>query len=1002
MSTVTSPAGTLPSGAELGTGEPEEAGGTDTLRPEALFAARGEDGEGSAPPRSEAEPETPEPAVPAARTALAGFLALAAAGVMLAGLFEGVLPVLAAVTAAAVGVGISLASTRSKNGSLLLWLTLPIAGVAAAIFAAPAVHGGLSAAVSSVVRNGGLSDPPVPFEAGWRFLLVFLLAALGSGVISMAVTFRRSGLAIFVPVAVAFAGLLLQPSHTSPAPTIVALVLIIGSVLVSFGGELAADGAGARRFEVRRIARGLATMAALAAVVTAITQVGALFPAPPPSDVIPPTRLKPPPPQHDHLMFSAHGPAEGPWRLGVLDVYDGTGWRTAPMDRRRLVPASGAVPLFAPAASAVAGQPVGGVVGEDNKTATYDFVAMDLPGKELPVPANAVSVTAGGHRIQFDPRTQTLRVPESKAEPGMRYSVSVVAAPTQEQLEGAPAAPASMAPMLAAPPVPPSVQALIDRAPPNAYTRLQTLRFKLLSTVTASGDGDPSVDVTASRAAQLLGGGTGSPFEITATEAMLARWLGIPSRIGYGFFGGDTPSGAPAGGPRDVFLHHGASWLEVYFQGLGWVPILGQPLKASDSLDSKPKRQSTSLPDRNFALSLYVPVQQRTPALLFELVRFWLLRAIPFMALIALTWWGYPAVLKVVRTARRRRWARRHGPAGRIGAAYAAWRDVAHDMNVGYAALTPIEFLQAVDDDREHRELAWLVTRALWGDLVRGATDRDADEAERLAHSLSRRLRRADNVLNVLIGAASRASLRAPYDPALPNMWHQRRRSRVRRTEARRVRFRMPGGKLVRLRIPAVSRFARPVALGAAVILGLGGSLAVVARSVDHIDLRRGNVANVLPSRLAPSQLGAYSLAPTPAAEQELAHSGAYALIQDARVFRLEQSDGTVIGMIQAAPFKPGLHSRRVALRRQLLTEVGGGTLEARRVGDTSLYAGQVDALQVFAYVPSGGGWFELMLLKRGIPDGERLFADLVAFQHGQAVRPNAEGEGDVRRGLNS
>ena len=33
----------------------------------------------------------------------------------------------------------------------------------------------------------------------------------------------------------------------------------------------------------------------------------------------------------------------------------------------------------------------------------------------------------------------------------------------------------------------------------------------------------------------MLAGGEATPYEITAAEVMLARWAGIPARIGFGF-----------------------------------------------------------------------------------------------------------------------------------------------------------------------------------------------------------------------------------------------------------------------------------------------------------------------------------------------------------------------------------------------------------------------------------------------------------------------------------
>ena len=87
-------------------------------------------------------------------------------------------------------------------------------------------------------------------------------------------------------------------------------------------------------------------------------------------------------------------------------------------------------------------------------------------------------------------------------------------------------------------------------------------------------------------------------------------------------------------------------------------------------------------------------------------------------------------------------------------------------------------------DDEEHAELAWLVTRALWGDLARDLRDDDAEAGELLAASLRRRLFGAQSAGTRLTAATSRSSLRQPYDRGLPNPWP---RKRLRRPSLRRL-----------------------------------------------------------------------------------------------------------------------------------------------------------------------------------------------------------------------
>ena len=71
----------------------------------------------------------------------------------------------------------------------------------------------------------------------------------------------------------------------------------------------------------------------------------------------------------------------------------------------------------------------------------------------------------------------------------------------------------------------------------------------------------------------------------------------------------------------------------------------------------------------------------------------------------------------------------RKGYTARIGSAYAELRDDAIDLNLGHPSLTPIEFLDVLVEDDDHTQLAWLVTRGLYGDLRRDLREEDVQAA---------------------------------------------------------------------------------------------------------------------------------------------------------------------------------------------------------------------------------------------------------------------------------
>ena len=98
-------------------------------------------------------------------------------------------------------------------------------------------------------------------------------------------------------------------------------------------------------------------------------------------------------------------------------------------------------------------------------------------------------------------------------------------------------------------------------------------------------------------------------------------------------------------------------------------------------------------------------------------------------------------------------------------------RDLCADLAAGDPHATPLEFTSAIAEDAQHRELAWLVTRAIWGDLRRDLGAEDVEHARELARSLTRRTIRAQNGFNLFLAVIARSSLRRPYLEELPNPW---------------------------------------------------------------------------------------------------------------------------------------------------------------------------------------------------------------------------------------
>jgi len=173
------------------------------------------------------------------------------------------------------------------------------------------------------------------------------------------------------------------------------------------------------------------------------------------------------------------------------------------------------------------------------------------------------------------------------------------------------------------------------------------------------------------------------------------------------------------------------------------------------------------LPSDEIQVGLFVPVLVPPESVLFEQIRQGVLFAIPAILLLLAAYMSFPALRKALARGRRRNSARAAGPRARIALAYAEWRDLATDYGYRHDTDTPLMFLDRFAVDAEHTELAWLVTRALWGDLQSSATDELATWAEELSRALRRRLAQAHPSPVRAIAVVSRLSLRNPYAPEL-------------------------------------------------------------------------------------------------------------------------------------------------------------------------------------------------------------------------------------------
>jgi transglutaminase-like putative cysteine protease len=342
------------------------------------------------------------------------------------------------------------------------------------------------------------------------------------------------------------------------------------------------------------------------------------------------------------------------WRLAVLDRFDGRTWRT---DDTFL--ATGArVPAAGPG------------------TALTQQVTIDeLTGPWLPAAASPVSVT--GIAVLADPRTGVLRSRDT-VEVGARYEVTS-RVPRLSPDDAAAAVPATDAVARQALELPPGLPEVVRQAA-DAATATAGTPFQQASGLerylrsTARNDPGAAPGHAYGHLAYFLAvSHRGTSEQFATAFAVMARALGLPSRIVVGFGPGE-----PAG--TDEWLVRGGDalvWPEVDFAGLGWVPFYPTPQAGPAGTGGPAAGQSVQREQLDQAVGTPAPPavdQPRpTPAVVRPPARStWRPVAVGAGAAAGTALAGYLGVVLLAPAVRMRRRRRAADPAVRVAG---AWRE---------------------------------------------------------------------------------------------------------------------------------------------------------------------------------------------------------------------------------------------------------------------------------------------------------------------------------------
>jgi hypothetical protein len=502
------------------------------------------------------------------RPALAGGLSSAAAGITLGGVFGSWSARGLGIAAAALGAATVVVALRSTRTSQIQWAypLLLIAVSVASVAPSPKYGaGGLLRAMRDAIDAGRVLRPPVPFDPGWRPIVIIIIGLLSFGAAWVGAALDRPRLAVALPLPIVALTAITQPEDGQVLTGVSAFVLVLAALAVLFRGDSTVTEELSGQFELKRALRSAAATVPILVLLVALSQTSFLFPKPTynPGNTAQKPRVVPLSASHDRVLFEVKTKASftGPWRTGVLDVYSDGSWKLPPLriDRLRQLASDGSL-----------GTPRG-----DAAKNLVTVTVRDLGNSAvLPLLGGTARVDLpAGSPFRLDKRTELLRLPSGRPQPGLSYTMHVPDYPSNADLARAtPGGGKDLADQLAVPSPPPFVQKLLAQAPPQPWKRLDFLRTRLYDVVTAQGGGVP-VDVPPSKVDDLLDGSKkGSPYEIVAAEALLARWSRLPSRIAYGFDGLNREKTL-----RTVRPRNSAQWLEVNFDGYGWVRSSGRP-----------------------------------------------------------------------------------------------------------------------------------------------------------------------------------------------------------------------------------------------------------------------------------------------------------------------------------------------------------------------------------------------------------------------------------------
>lgn len=293
-------------------------------------------------------------------------------------------------------------------------------------------------------------------------------------------------------------------------------------------------------------------------------------------------------PDREVLRYTTTSEAPDYLRLVALDEFDGVTWRSSEAAVRTPL-ADGLEPPDAPGVASL-------------PEFTTDIAISDLDNAQLPIPYAATSVTGLDgpldDRWSWDPQTRTVGGVGVSAVGTTYKTTAYQLDPTRAELrEATKRAPDRLLPWIQLPDnITPDLARIAEEVTADADTPYAKARA-LVDHFTRDGGYSYSTQVITPPGADplqsFLDERIGYCQQFAGTMALMARSVGIPSRVVVGFTSGQ----ADDNGDYVVLARNAHAWPELWMSGIGWVRFEPTPRLGAAVTQPDYGRSRTATPD---------------------------------------------------------------------------------------------------------------------------------------------------------------------------------------------------------------------------------------------------------------------------------------------------------------------------------------------------------------------------------------------------------------------